>query len=293
VTNIAVVGIGRWGKNLVSTFEQLSSVSYVCHTGNRSNADWIRAEYPHITLTQSYEDILNNPEVDAVVIATPIETHEELAEQALQVGKHVFVEKPLAKSSEAAWELVTLAERKSVVLFTGYVFLYAPAMERLRKQIDNDPVKHICASWKKFGTFNSNIQDTLLCHDVAISQYLFDSKIISGKNIQSIGIRTNSDIATFVFETKVGNTLVSYYDRVSRTNEKSVVVTTESGKRYEFSDDSLYRLDGNTHTDLTPVEAPDPLLVECRQFLECIDGTATPPTIGSFGAEVTTLLEQI
>jgi UDP-2-acetamido-3-amino-2,3-dideoxy-glucuronate N-acetyltransferase len=108
-TRIALIGAGRWGKNLLREFDKLSVVASVCHLKNPKTTQWLKNSFPHIRHTNSYKDILRDPTVEAVVIATPVKTHYRIAREALLAGKHVFVEKPLAQTAAEAKELSDLA----------------------------------------------------------------------------------------------------------------------------------------------------------------------------------------
>lgn len=292
MVTVSVVGIGRWGKNLVRCFDNIAEVAYCCHTGNSSNANQIRKQYPHIPLTDEYDAILNDPTVDAVVIATPIGTHVELAKLALEAQKDVFVEKPLASSTKGARELVELAAEYGNHLFTGYIFLYSPAMQELHDRLEDDPAVRLRANWEKYGTFEASIAESLACHDVAIGQYLFDTTFETASVIGRTGIRTEEDILDICFETTDERLMTASYDRVARCNRKSVTVITKSGTRYEFCDDELFVLQNDEYRNKTPA-GQEPLLVECQAFLEWIRGGEAPPSADTFGLTVNEILDAI
>lgn len=292
MTTVAVVGIGRWGKNLVRCFDRLSEVAYCCHTGDGSNAAQIREQYPHVTLTTQYDDVLTDPAVDAVVVATPIGTHVELAKRAIAADKHVFVEKPLASDVAGARELVELAAARDVCLFTGYVFLYSPAMQELHDRLADDPAVRIRANWEKYGTFDAPITETLVCHDVAISEYLMAGTLESGTVVSRTGVRTDADLLDAYFESGDGRPVTASYDRTSPRNQKTVAVVAESGARYEFCDDELFVLEDDDYRNVTP-SGPEPLTVECRAFLDWIREGEEPPSAGAFGRTVNETLERL
>ncbi len=135
---VAVVGLGYWGPNLLRNLVELedAEVVTICDTREERLEHWGR-RYPAITRTTSYLEVLENDGVDAVVIATPVSTHFELASHALQFGKHVFVEKPLAASVAEASELVQLARRAGRVLMPGHTFLYSPPVVYIRELIES------------------------------------------------------------------------------------------------------------------------------------------------------------
>ena len=136
---VAVVGLGYWGPNLLRNLVELDEAEVVvdlrpaARTGSSSTGAGIRP----LDTTTSYLDVLADDRVEAVVIATPVSTHFDLASRALQFGKHVFVEKPLAASSEEAAELVRLARRAGRVLMPGHTFLYSPPVVFIKELIDS------------------------------------------------------------------------------------------------------------------------------------------------------------
>ncbi|HEY3122548.1 MAG TPA: Gfo/Idh/MocA family oxidoreductase, partial [Thermoanaerobaculia bacterium] len=138
-TRIAVVGAGHWGPHLIRNFEANpdSQLVAVCD----ASAERIRAlsrSFPGVRMESSAELILDDPEIDAVVIATPASTHYELAKRALLSGKHVLVEKPITTRSAEAEELELLARQKGRVLLVGHVFLYNEAVRRLKEIVSTE-----------------------------------------------------------------------------------------------------------------------------------------------------------
>ena len=128
-------GLGYWGPNLARNFGSLADLRWLCDL----SPDLLEAAskaHPQARTTADFEELLADPELDAVVIATPVVTHYELAKQALSAGKHVFVEKPQAQSSAEAEELAALAQEQGLVLMPGYLLLYHPALQRLKEVID-------------------------------------------------------------------------------------------------------------------------------------------------------------
>jgi len=291
MTTVAVIGIGYWGKKLVQCFSACATVKYCCHTGTSENADWILNRFPEITLTESYDRIITDDTVDAVVIATPISTHSTLVRRALQADKHVFVEKPLANSASEARSLVELAAEHELSLFTGYVFLYSPAMQKLHQEIQDDPAAYIRSTWQKFGSFAAPIEYSLACHDIAIGIHLFGESFTKATVIERVSVISEADLFEVKYQSVSNRELVAHYDRTARTTQKSIIVVTESGEKYEFADDRLYKLYNKKYEDLTPNSDKEPLLYECKAFIEWVEGGSTPTTGGEFGAEINTALE--
>jgi len=164
---IAIIGIGRWGKNLIKEFDKLSVVKS-CFDVDEESKSWVRKNYKDITLAVSYEEILEDPKIDAVVIATPIETHYKLTKKALEAGKHVFIEKPMTKSSKEAYELDKFARENGLILFTGFTFIYSSIFEKLQELLGKKRFKHIKFEWMKFGFFNVEEIWNYFPHELAI-----------------------------------------------------------------------------------------------------------------------------
>jgi predicted dehydrogenase len=133
----ALVGLGYWGPNLLRVLvdDVDVSVRWICDLDEARLARYGR-RHPGIATTQSFDDVLEDDEVDAVVIATPVFTHVELATRSLLAGKHTFVEKPLATSASVADELVRLARTRGRVLMCGHTFVYSPAVNEVRRMLD-------------------------------------------------------------------------------------------------------------------------------------------------------------
>ena len=127
-------GLGYWGPNLARNFAELADLRWLCDLSSDLLSE-ASARHPQARTTTSFDEMLSDPELDAVAIATPVVTHFELAKQALLAGKHVFVEKPQAQSSAEAEELVAIAQENGLVLLPGYLLLYHPAVAMLKQLI--------------------------------------------------------------------------------------------------------------------------------------------------------------
>jgi predicted dehydrogenase len=148
--SVAVVGVGYWGPNLVRNAWEIDGlrVTAVCDRDAARLAPFSH-RYPSVRTTRRYDDVLRADDIDAVLLATPVGTHHELARQALRAGKHVFVEKPLAQSSEECRELIALADERSLVLMPGHTFLYSPPARKVKELLDAGELGELF-----FGTFS-------------------------------------------------------------------------------------------------------------------------------------------
>jgi predicted dehydrogenase len=141
---VAVVGLGYWGPNLLRVLIEMGGVKvkYICDLDEERLGRYAR-RYPGVIATRNFDDVLEDPEVHAVVIATPVFTHHELALRALRAGKHTLVEKPLAPSCEAADELRRTADEHRLVLTCGHTFLYSPPVRAVKEILDRGELGEI------------------------------------------------------------------------------------------------------------------------------------------------------
>ena len=182
---VGVVGCGYWGPNLIRNLRQSPDcqLKLICDT-SEERLSHMRRLYPEVATTRRFEDLLNGADLDAVVIATPVRLHYEMAKAALSVGKHVFIEKPMARTEAEAEELVALAEREGLVLMVGHTFLFSPAVRRMKEIVDAGDigeVQYISARRLNLGLFQKdiNVAWDLAPHDISILLHLLDEQPIS------------------------------------------------------------------------------------------------------------------
>ena len=157
----AIIGVGRWGTNVAHELAIQSDLVYFAS----KESDTAVPSAKRATV----EEICADPSIEAVAIATPIATHEELVRKVLETGKHVLCEKPLAETSATAYELSNLAKAKKTMLVTGYVYIYHPVYQELKKKLAGQQISRIEFVWKKYGTFQEAIELNLLTHHLAIA----------------------------------------------------------------------------------------------------------------------------
>lgn len=176
--NVGVIGYGYWGPNLVRNFAETpgSQVVGVCDL-RPERLSSVQARYPAIKTTTDYRELLTDPSIDAIAIATPVSTHFDLALQALQAGKHVFVEKPMTATSEQATRLVEKAERCNRVLMVDHTFVYTGAVRKMRDLVEKNEVGEIYyydSVRVNLGLFQHdvNVIWDLAVHDLSIMDYV-------------------------------------------------------------------------------------------------------------------------
>ena len=173
VTNkIACIGAGYWGKNLVRNFTDLGVLAWVCDSDPLRRAQ-LAAAYPIAQFTDAVDHILTDPEVAGVAIATPAETHSELARRALLAGKDVLVEKPLSLSIEEGRQLVALACERQRVLMVGHLLWYHPAVLKLRELVEEGElgrIQYIYSQRLNLGKIRreENILWSFAPHDISV-----------------------------------------------------------------------------------------------------------------------------
>jgi len=323
---VAVIGCGYWGPNLIRSFVQIpeSELKYCCDL-DEERLGYIKSLYPEPRVTQNYEEILDDPAVEAIAIATPVHTHFELAKKVLEAGKHVFVEKPLTHTGQQARELIRLARKRDKVLMVGHVFLYTAAVNKLRELIGSGElgdILYISSQRRNLGLFQDdvNVVWDLGTHDLSIILYLLSDSLGEKKceivaTGQSHFLSDNEDVAfvTLSFSgnvianlhlswldpckirnmTVVGSKKMVVYDDVEplekiRIYDKRVLVPNSHNSFGEFQ--LSYRYGDIVIPRLKPEE---PLKVELTHFLRCIKQNRKPLSDGENGYQVVKIIEKI
>jgi len=169
---VAQAGLGAWGANLVRNLDEIADLAWICDT-SEDRLEALARRHPGAQATRDFGEILSNPTVDAVVVATPVPTHFELARAALDAGKHVFVEKPPAMLAEEMEELVRLAEERERVLMPGHLLLYHPGVRKLKELVDSGDLGDVLCVYgnrQNLGTIrtNENALWSLGVHDLSV-----------------------------------------------------------------------------------------------------------------------------
>ena len=315
VLTVAVVGAGGWGKNLIRNFAALpqAKLKTVCDV-DAGRLEKQTALYPGVCGTDDFDALLADPEIDAVVVATPADTHYRLIKQALETGRvHVFTEKPLSLAAAEAEELVRLAEAKELTLMVGHLLLFHPAVRRLREYIlngDLGDIYCIYSSRLNLGAIRrvENAWWSLAPHDVSIINYLL------GAAPESVAAQgqcfIQQDVADLVFATMTypGGTIaqvhVSWLDphkmrKLTIVGSKKMAVfdDMESVEKIKIFDkgvafedpvvgyDDFFSLrSGDIHIPHIPMQ--EPLKLECEHFLNAVRNRERPLTDGRNGLDV-------
>ena len=173
---IGLAGLGYWGPNLARNFDELAELAWLCDSPRRTGHGSPRAT-PARASPPTSTSCSPIPELDAVVVATPVVTHYDLARRALLAGKHVFVEKPMAMRASEAEELVALAEERELVLMPGHLLLYHPGVRKLKELVDAGElgdVLYLYGNRQNFGKIRreENALSSLGAHDLSVILHL-------------------------------------------------------------------------------------------------------------------------
>ena len=252
-TRVALVGVGRWGRRLLPELCSRFDVRLCCTRGENEGAAWLRECFPSIPRTTDFDEVLADGAVEAVVVATPVETHARFAAAALEAGKHVFVEKPMTTSVEEATALARLAGRSGRVLFVGHVYLYDPALDRLRRTVDGEAVMSAHLTWRKLGSFDSDVFWNLVSHDVSTALALVGERVAEAEALYARGQLTDCDVVVVRLGFDGGADVLIEVDRLATKATKAVSVVTRDGATLSWQDGVLYELrDGAFHPRYRP-----------------------------------------
>ena len=309
--DIAVVGGGYWGKNLIRNFHELGALRVICDT----SPDLLKgyaSQCPGVELSSSFAEVLNHPEVQGVVIATPAVTHFALVKQALLAGKDVFVEKPLALTRPEGEELLALSQKTGQILMVGHILQFHPAVRKLKELVDKGELgklRYIYSNRLNIGKIRTeeNILWSFAPHDISVILALLGEAptqvAAQGGNYLSQGL-ADVTMTTLSFNGGVrGHIFVSWLhpykeQKLVVVGEKKMVVFNDAEPKnklvaYAHSVDWVDRRPVAKKADAEPIPiaADEPLKLECAHFIECIATRKTPVTDGKEGLAVLTVLE--
>lgn len=306
---VALIGCGAWGKNLARNFSELGALIAVCDIDSQK-ATALSLAYNVDELTE--DQVLDHPEIDAVVISSLAPFHAIQAERALKAGKHVYIEKPMALSVADARNLCMLAKTQNRILMVGHLLHYHPAFMALKERLDElGPLKHIYANRLALGRFRrqESVLWDLASHDISLILALVQSK---PSKIDAIG-------QTFLTPKKPASALLNltfpsgltahiHASWLSPFKEQKLIVIGEKGIAvfddrkplaeklmiskgcFEWQEGQPHANDGFT-TSAVLLPEFEPLKHECLHFLTCIQNHTDPLTSGEEGLRVTEVLE--
>ena len=320
VLNVAVAGCGYWGPNLIRNFSSLPGcrVKQVCDTEENRLAH-MKKLYPSVAATTKFEDLVNDKEVDAIVVATPVHLHHGLGKKSLLAGKHTFIEKPMATSSADCEELVSLAAKKNLTLMVGHTFIYSTPVRKIKEIVDSGEigdVQYISSRRLNLGLFQKDINVTwdLAPHDISIILYLI------GRPPASVNCQGKAhvnpcieDVTNMSLNFDNGGFAIIHSSWLDPNKVREMIIVG-SKKMIVYNDNEplekikIYdkRVEAPPHYDtlaefhlsyrygdvLIPhIETAEPLRLECEDFVRAVANGVEPQSGGESGLRVIKVLE--
>lgn len=316
--NIGIIGCGHWGPNFVRNFNRIKDtfVKYVCDL-NPDKLAYMRKLYPCVISIRDYAHILNDPDIDAVVIATPANTHYRLSKESLLHNKNVLVEKPMALKINEAKELINAAEHNKKILMVGHTFKFNPSINKLRWLVQTKrlgKIFYIYSRRTNLGPLRKDVNAMwdLAPHDISIISYLLNSQPIDVTARGKKFLEHNLEDVIFMTLTYPRNVFVHVH--VSWLDPRKVreIIVVGSKKMAIFDDldtkepvkvydktvvKKHFRQNYNTFREFQmivkegPTTTPrvifkEPLSIECEHFIRCIKRNTIPLTDGKDGLSV-------
>jgi predicted dehydrogenase len=315
---IGIVGLGTWGPNLARNLRALErcELTWCCDADEASRTRW-RPSYPEARFTAEFSDLLDDPELDAVAITTPVPTHAELAELALQAGKHCFVEKPLAQDAGSAERLSRLADSRGLILMVGHVLCYHPGVRQLAELIERGElgeVYYLYSQRLNLGKLRAdeNALWSLGAHDISVLLELAEG---SPSEVSARGeayVRDGVEDVVFAY-IRFDTGLAAHLHLSWLDPHKMRKLTVVGSERMATLDDMALERKltlwdkgfdpaadtyGEYITRSGAVWSPalpnhEPLRLECEHFVECLRTGGRPRTDGEAGVRVVQVLEAL
>ena len=310
MTSVGVVGLNYWGPNLVRNFNDIADLTWLCDL-DEAQLQTIGTRYPNARTTSSFDELLADDTLDAVVIATPVPTHYALAKQGLAAGKHVFVEKPPAMRAVEMDELVSLAVEQDRVLMPGHLLLYHPGVLKVKDLIDRGELGDVlCVYGNRVNLgivrSNENALWSLGVHDLSVILYLLDEDPELATAQGSASIHPGVEDVVFCFlrfpSGRIAHMHLSWLDPHKMRKmtvvgrEKMVVFDDMEPERKVTVYEKRAGAAGELYSgdiSIPKISTDEPLRLECAYFLELIAGQHDKSKVARDGARVVRALEML
>ena len=318
VVRVGLAGLGYWGPNLARNFDDLpgSDLAWLSDL-EEGRLRRYGARYPEAQRTTRFEDLLEDETVDAVVVATPVVTHAELARRALLAGKHVFVEKPLAVSASEAAEVVAIAEERGLVLMPGHLLLYHPGVRKLRELVDTGElgrVLYVYGNRQNLGKIRSdeNALWSLGAHDLSVIMHLVREEPVEVWARGESYLREGVEDVVFCY-LRFPSGVVAHMHLSWLDPHKMRKITVVGDRKMAVFDDmelerkvTIYDKAAEQATDtygewrtrtgdisIPKIPNDEPLRLECERFLALVRREADPRPATANGLAVVRALEEL
>jgi predicted dehydrogenase len=315
---VGVVGLGYWGPNLARNFAALPgcALTWLCDASPEAR-EKLAASFPTARATGELDDLLNDPKLDAVVLATPVPTHSELAIRVAESGKHCFVEKPLATTAADAEAAVAAATRAGKILMVGHLLEYHPAVHRLKELLDEGELGdlyYVYGNRLNLGKLRAeeNALWSLGAHDVSVVLHLVGEEPVECSAHGESYVREGVEDVVFCY-LRFPSGLSAHLHLSWLDPHKERRLTVVGARRMATFDDmavegKLTVYDKGFDEDVRSwgeyiarsgesfsprIANAEPLRIECEHFIDCIRSGATPRSDGHSGLRVVRVLERL
>jgi len=316
VTKVGLAGLGYWGPNLARNFDELAELAWLCDL-SEENRERFAPRFPDATMTGDFDEMLADDTVEAVIVATPVVTHYELAKRALEAGKHVLVEKPPALTATEAEELLATAEESGRVLMPGHLLLYHPGVAALKGLIDSGElgeVLYVYGNRQNLGQIrkDENALWSLGVHDLSVILHLLEEEPTEawarGESFLTEGVEDvvfcylrfpSGKVAHMHLSwldphkmrriTVVGRDKMAVFDDME-LDRKLTIYDKGPVERAETYGEWMTRT-GDIYSPKLPND--EPLRLECEHFLRLVAGEGDPLEAARDGVAVVRALEQL
>ena len=315
--NVGVVGCGYWGPNLVRVLDSMPDVRVktLCDT-DASALEKMQARHPAVATTKDYNEVLGDDGIDAVVLTLPAIFHAEYTLRALDAGKHVFVEKPIAMNAEEADRIAAAAAGKNLTVMAGHLLLYHPGVRYMKELVDSGElgrIYYIYSQRLNFGLVRTqeNALWSLAPHDISVLLYLLGElpSVVSANGESYIQENVQDTVfAHLAFSDKklahvhvswldpsrvrrftvVGEKKMAVFDDVAQAEKVRIFNKSVERPTYSSYGEVFTLRYGDIH--IPHVEMSEPLKIECRHFVDCVTGGEKPLTGVSEGRDVVKVL---
>jgi predicted dehydrogenase len=313
---VGVAGLGYWGPNLARNFDELAELAWICDA-DRERLSAFASRYPDAKRTEDFDEMLADPDLNAVVIATPVPTHYELARSALAAGKSVLVEKPPAMRAAEMDELVALAAERDLVLMPGHLLLYHPGVQKLKELIDAGELGDVLCVYgnrQNLGVIreHENALWSLGVHDLSVVLYLLDEEPHEAIALGRDFLRPGVEDVVFCYlrfpSGKIAHMHLSWLDphklrkiTVVGTDKMAVFDDMELDRKVTVYDKAPLK-HAETYGEwqtrsgdifIPKIATSEPLRLECEHFLRLAGGDGDRQKVARDGAMVVRALERL